>query len=58
MHRVSIAVGTALALGLSVAYAQDQKAPPKQSQHQQMERGMGGMMQGDGMMAQMSRMIE
>jgi hypothetical protein len=59
MYRNALAIGSALALGLSIAYAQDQKPTSEQNQPPQMGRGMmGGMMQGDGMMAQMSRMME
>jgi hypothetical protein len=60
MYRnIALAISSALVLGLSIAYAQDQRSAPEQRQPPQMGHGMmGGMMQGDGMMAQMSRMME
>jgi hypothetical protein len=58
MRLSTLAIGSALLLGLTVAYAQEKPAP-EQSQPPQMGHGMmGGMMQGGGMMAQMSRMME
>jgi hypothetical protein len=58
MHRrLAFPIAAALALGLPAAYAQDPK-PAEQSQPQMGRGMMGGMMQGDGMMAQMSRMME
>jgi hypothetical protein len=62
MRRIAIAIGSAIVIGLSATYAQEQKPAPEQNQPSQhghgMMGGMGGMMQGDGMMAQMSRMME
>jgi hypothetical protein len=61
-RNLSVPIAAALVLGLSIAYAQDQRPAPEQGQQPQAGRGMGGMMggmmQGDGMMAQMSRMME
>jgi predicted lipid-binding transport protein (Tim44 family) len=59
---LSVPIAAALVLGLSIACAQDQRPAPEQGQQPQTGRGMGGMMggmmQGDGMTAQMSRMME
>jgi hypothetical protein len=61
-HKPALAIASALIIGLSVAYAQDQRPAPEQNQQPPTGRGMGGMMGGmmggDGMMAQMSRMME
>jgi hypothetical protein len=62
MRRIAIVISSALVIGLSATYAQEQRPMSEQNQPSQrghgMMGGMGGMMQGDGMMAQMSRMME
>jgi hypothetical protein len=57
LTKSAVVLASALIIGLSATYAQDQKPPPEQDKPS--ERGMmGGMMGGGGMMAQMSRMME